>query len=446
MPDPAPKRPFSKVLIVGAGPSGLLLALLLSKHGIPVHILEAAADLDQQPRAAHYGGPAIPEFERAGIADAIRERGIVISTMCWRKPLVGVAGDAGGGGGAEVEVEVEGGGERMAGFDMRVVADVEGQDLRTHCLVLQELDRLMLEEVTGKYGGVVEWGRRVVGVGQDGEGAWCEVEVEDGGGAGGKRREVVRGDYVVGCDGANSAVRRALFGDEFPGFTWDAQIIATNTYYPFEEKFGWDDANFIIHPEHFFMAARITRDGLYRITYGETPGLSREEYVARQPWKFETMLPGHPKPDEYKMINISPYRMHQRCAPKFRVGRVLLAADAAHLCNPWGGLGITGGFVDVGGLYDCLAGIWDGKADDSILELYSEKRIEKWRTIIDPISQENFRRVSDKVPATRFERDEFMQLVQKGDTDKVFLKELLLGPMEVRYDFTQHYKDVERKE
>ncbi|EAQ91862.1 hypothetical protein CHGG_00097 [Chaetomium globosum CBS 148.51] len=194
------------------------------------------------------------------------------------------------------------------------------------------------------------------------------------------------------------------------------------------------------------MAARITRDGLYRITYGETPGLTHEEYLARQPWKFETILPGHPKRDEYKVISTSPYRMHQRCAPKFRVGRVLLVADAAHLCNPWGGLGITGGFVDVGGLYDCLAGIWDGKADDSILDLYSEKRIEKWRTIIDPISQENFRRVSDKDPATRFQRDEFMQMLKKGESDEAFLKELLLAPMDVRYEFTQHYNDAAKKE
>lgn len=190
------------------------------------------------------------------------------------------------------------------------------------------------------------------------------------------------------------------------------------------------------------MAAKITRDGLYRITYGEVPGLSREEYLARLPWKFETMLPGRPKPDEYKVVNFSPYRMHQRCAPKFRVGRVLLAADAAHLCNPWGGLGITGGFVDVGGLYDCLAGIWDGRADESILDLYSEKRIEKWKTIINPVSSENFRRVSDKDPDRRFATDEFMRLLKRGETDEAFLKELLLAPMEVRYDFTQHYKDV----
>lgn len=188
------------------------------------------------------------------------------------------------------------------------------------------------------------------------------------------------------------------------------------------------------------MAARITKDNMYRITYGETPGLTREEYIARQPMKFQQMLPGHPKPDEYKIVNISPYKMHQRCAPKFRVGRILLAADAAHLCNPWGGLGITGGFVDVGGLFDCLVGIWENKAGEDILELYSEKRIEKWQTVINPISQENFRRVSDKDPRTRFERDEFMQLLKKGETDDVLLKDLLLGFMEVRYDFTQHYK------
>lgn len=188
------------------------------------------------------------------------------------------------------------------------------------------------------------------------------------------------------------------------------------------------------------MAAKLTKDGLYRITYGETPGLSVEEYKKRQPWKFETILPGHPKPDEYQMINWAPYKMHQRCAPKFRVGRVLLAADAAHLCNPWGGLGITGGFVDCGGLADCLAGIWAGKADESILDRYSDVRIEKYQTIINPISQENFRRVSDPDPDARLERDEFMNLLKKGETDTPFLKQLLMGAFDLRYDFTQHYK------
>lgn len=82
------------------------------------------------------------------------------------------------------------------------------------------------------------------------------------------------------------------------------------------------------------MAAKITRDGLWRVTYGEIPGLTRDELIARQPDKFERMLPGNPKSEEYKLASISPYRVHQRLAEKLRVGRFLLAADAAHLCNP----------------------------------------------------------------------------------------------------------------
>src|ERR1700754_1414955 len=94
------------------------------------------------------------------------------------------------------------------------------------------------------------------------------------------------------------------------------------------------------------------------------------QLIARQPMKYEIMLPGHPKPGDYKLDNISPYKIHQRCAEKFRVGRFLLAADAAHLCNPFGGLGLTGGLVDAGGLAECFEGIVQGLADDSILDIY----------------------------------------------------------------------------
>jgi 2-polyprenyl-6-methoxyphenol hydroxylase-like FAD-dependent oxidoreductase len=82
------------------------------------------------------------------------------------------------------------------------------------------------------------------------------------------------------------------------------------------------------------MAARITNDGMWRVTYGEIGGLTKEQYIERQPAKYKAMLPGHPEPSEYRLTNISPYKIHQRLAEKLRVGRVLLAADAGHLCNP----------------------------------------------------------------------------------------------------------------
>lgn len=195
-----PPSAAKQVIVVGAGPSGLLLALLLSKHGIPVHLLEASDRLDDQPRAAHYGPPAMPDLYRAGILEEVRRRGMTLSTMCWRSPTDH---------------------SRIAGFNAGVLRDIDGQDLRTTCLVLQDLDQLMLDEFLTKYGGEVSWRHKVLDVGQDGGKAWCEVETPEG-----KKR--VEADYVVGCDGANSQVRKSLFGDDYPGWTWDHQIVATN--------------------------------------------------------------------------------------------------------------------------------------------------------------------------------------------------------------------------
>jgi hypothetical protein len=92
--------------------------------------------------------------------------------------------------------------------------------------------------------------------------------------------------------------------------------------------------------------------------------------------KYETMLPGHPKPGDYKLTNISPYKIHQRCAEKFHVGRFLLVTVYVLMLltfyNPFGGLGLTGGMVDARNLADCIIGIAEGVADESILDKYDE--------------------------------------------------------------------------
>jgi 2-polyprenyl-6-methoxyphenol hydroxylase-like FAD-dependent oxidoreductase len=213
------------VVVVGAGPSGLLLCVLLSKHGIPVHLLEASDQLDDRPRAAIYGPPAIPDLKRAGILDEVRRRGMTLNTMSWRR------------------FEDH---SFITGMDASVLADIEGDDWRTTCLALDELDQLMLEEFLTKYNGKIHWRHKVVGVGQDENTAWVDVETPDG-------PTKVYGDYIVGCDGATSAVRKSLF-KEFPGFTFDRPIVATNVYYDFEGKFGFANSNFILHPDHFFVS------------------------------------------------------------------------------------------------------------------------------------------------------------------------------------------------
>lgn len=280
-------------------------------------------------------------------------------------------------------------------------------------LPLGLLGGVLVKHCEREKGVEIQWGKKVVNVGTEGEEGF--VELENG--------EKMKADYIIGCDGANSAVRRSLFGTNYPGKTWDAQIVATNVYYPFE-KFGYDDINFIIDPTDYYMAAKITTDGLWRVSYGEDTNLTAEEVIAHQPAKYERMLPGNPKPGDYKLLNVGPYKIHQRMAPSFRVGRVLLAADAAHLCNPFGGMGLTGGLVDVGGLAECLEGIAAGVAEDAILDLYDEVRRKKWEDVINPISSSNFIRVSATDPETAAEKDEFLAMVEKSITDKDLRKEM----------------------
>jgi 2-polyprenyl-6-methoxyphenol hydroxylase-like FAD-dependent oxidoreductase len=139
--------------------------------------------------------------------------------------------------------------------------------------------------------------------------------------------------------------------------------------------------------------------------------------------KYERMLPGNPKPGDYKLTNISPYKIHQRCAEKFHVGRFLLAADAAHLCNPFGGLGLTGGLVDAGGLADCLIGIAKGLADESILDKYDEIRRAMWHEVIDPISTANLLRLNSQDPDTALQDDAFLKGLVEAEKNPSMMKD-----------------------
>ena len=109
-----------------------------------------------------------------------------------------------------------------------------------------------------------------------------------------------------------------------------------------------------------------------------------------------------------------------------------------------GGLGLTGGIVDVGGLYDCLYGIWSGKADADILDIYDTVRRQKYTDMVNPISSENLERLSSD-PETVLEpgKDQFLTLCLKAAKDVDFARQLALGINELQYDFTKHYKKAE---
>jgi 2-polyprenyl-6-methoxyphenol hydroxylase-like FAD-dependent oxidoreductase len=187
------------VLVVGAGPSGLLLALLLGKQGIPVQLLEAAESLDDRPRATHYSPPAVYELQRAGVLDDMKAEGAFIPNgACWRKLS----------------------GEFLAG--VRAPENSEPNATPMICLSLNKLSQVLQRQISQLPHVEIVYSHKVTSLGQDADKAWVTVETPSG-------VKTLYAQYIVGCDGANSQIRRSLFGDwEFPGFTWDEQIVATN--------------------------------------------------------------------------------------------------------------------------------------------------------------------------------------------------------------------------
>ncbi len=109
------------------------------------------------------------------------------------------------------------------------------------------------------------------------------------------------------------------------------------------------------------------------------------------------------------------------------------------MCNPFGGLGLTGGIVDVGGVYDCLLGIYGAQANESILDIYSEVRRQKFESITNPITIDNFKRLSSN-PDTVSESDEFLKTLRILEQDDGKHVEFLKSLNGLKYDFTQHYQ------
>lgn len=101
------------------------------------------------------------------------------------------------------------------------------------------------------------------------------------------------------------------------------------------EKYGWGDISWVIDPDLWCVVAKIeVNPDVWRVSYGEPGHLDEKELRERMPEKLAKILPGNPSESDYVLGRFSPYKVQQRCAEKMRVGRVLLAGDAAHLCNP----------------------------------------------------------------------------------------------------------------
>lgn len=379
------------VLIAGAGPVGILNALGLARAGISVTVLERGSEVVQSPRAMVYHWSVLDGLERLGLFDAAAARGFLKQGYTYR---------------------VHATGEQVSfGLDA-----LEGRVAHPYNLHLGQnaLVELALEELSAFPHAKVLWNTEVHSVDQDDNVVRVRT-ISDG------DPLVLTAQWLIGADGARSTVRESV-GIAFDGHTWPERFVATNIRIDLEAH-GWPLTTMLIDDRYGAIISKIDTTNLWRFTYCEDEALPVETVLDRMPEYFEAVFPGI---DDIELVAFSPYRMHQRAAATFRVGRVLLAGDAAHATNPTGGLGLTSGLFDTYVLYEALAAVIDGRVSDAVLDEYARLRREVFVDKVSPAASANKKLVYHSSNGAAF--DEAMAELRQLSSDPDALFERLMFP------------------
>ncbi len=372
---------MSDVVIAGAGPVGLITALGLARAGVSVTVLEAENEIKYTPRAISYAWSIFPGLQLLGVLDDMLATGEIVDARSWR---------------------IFGTGEEIV-YDH---AAVRGVTDRPYSLTLGQdrLAAIVLRHLQTHDNAKVVWSRRVTGVTQGADDVTVHTEGE-------LETQSYTGRWLVAGDGGRSAVRKAI-GLTLEGITWPQRFVATDMYYDFE-KHGWN-SGYLVDPVYGAVVYKVRQEGMWRFTFAEDASLPLEGIEARIAAFAKHVLPGD---KNYDMVLFSPYNMHQRHAPSYRSGRVLLAGDAAHLTNPTSGFGLMGGMYDSFLLSEALAAVVKDGAGEEMLDRYSQARRHVYETVTSPVSSESLRLVFNSHDPDRLASDLAVLRDRKKDPD-----------------------------
>jgi 3-(3-hydroxy-phenyl)propionate hydroxylase len=333
------------IVVVGAGPVGTIAALACARAGHQVTLLEAEERIDDSPRASTTQPPTLEILAELGLIDEYMAQGLVARTFqFWDRPTLTLV--------AEFDFE------RLRGRTAYPYVVQTEQ----HKLVRMGLERLRRMDNAS-----VVLGARVTGLSQDDSQA--QAVTADA---------VYKSDYVIGCDGGRSTVRKCL-GIEFEGFT------------------------------NLFKVAGDDLKGRWRAVFNTREDESDEEALSDDSVGARLARVYVPE-RERRALHLNLYNVHQRVAKHFREGRVFLCGDAAHVNNPIGGLGLNSGIHEAWHLANLLA------ADGADLDDYERRRRPLNIEYVQQQTIANKRRLEERDPASRAAR--FAELRAMADDPK----------------------------
>jgi len=267
-----------------------------------------------------------------------------------------------------------------------------------HKLALMGIERLKAMGTT------VRMGTRVTGLTQDAD----SVTVETGQGP-------LRADYVIGCDGGRSTVRKSL-GIEFEGFTWPERFLVITTKFDFAAALGCSFRNYMADPTEWTNLFKVAGDdlkGRWRAVYNTREEESDEEALSDASVRAR-LARIHVPEAERDYLHLNLYNVHQRVAKQFRKGRVFLCGDAAHVNNPIGGLGLNSGIHEAWHLSKLI--------DGGDLDEYERVRRPLNIEYVQEQTIANKKRLEEREPAARQKRfDELRAMADDPARHKKFL-------------------------
>jgi len=358
----------NRVLIVGAGPVGLVAATALADAGIPVTVIENDPDLAIDLRASTFHPPTLDMLERFGVTDTLIEQGLICPHWQFRDRREGA----------------------IVTFDLGRLEGATAHPYRLQC-EQWKLTRLLRARLEGRADIEIRYNLQAIGATQDDDGVSLTVAAPDG------VQETIRGSYLIGADGARSAIRKST-GVAFEGQTIPEIFLSLSTTHDFGEAVP-DLASiaYISDPEEWLVLLRTPT--LWRVLLPTDPTLTEDQITdpARMQQRLQQV---QSRSGDYDIVHRTAYRVNERVAANYVVGRVFLAGDAAHVNNPLGGMGMNGGIHDAMNLADKLTQVWNG-SDLAVMGRYERQRRKVALETVQAQTLRNRRMLNERDPAAR---------------------------------------------